>query len=314
MLVIEFKPPRLTPDWITQLTDRYVIKVRAEKVMAQDPERYEGIAIPAPANVIENLSLLIEDAMFRPEHIKKIRRENKRFATCFGDECSELLEHLGFEKEEEFWIPPKPDPDQQTPYGDSARILLDDVKHELQVLLAKESAFHFELAEHEMKAALACSEYKQTPRARTVDLTIDEHPFYSGLGAVGDFHDELLGFAYDCQIACDPKNIPYYLECLQAIAVGRDNSEDLQTKAIIEETEGRLSLNDIRQAYLRLGLNIKDTQLADDTIIGTFQARVADAPRHEAEIRKDLKIIGQDRSSERIKLVASQGQPANALC
>ena len=310
-VVIEFKPPRLNADWITQLTDRYVIKTRAEKTMAQDPERYEGIAVPAPANVIENLSLYIEDAMFHPERSKRIKRENKRFATCFGDECSELLESLGFAKEEEFWIPPKPDPDPKTPYRDPTRMLLDDVKQELQVLLAKESIFHFELAEKEMKAALACTEYKQTPRARTVDLTIDEHPFYAGLGAAGDFHDELLGFAYDCQIACDPQNIPYYLECLQTIAVGRDNSEDLQTKAIIEETEGRVSLKDIRQAYLRLGLNMRDTQLADDTIIGTFQARVADAPRHEAEMRKDLKIIGQDRSSERIQLVASQGQSTN---
>ena len=314
-LVIKFKPPRLTADWVSQLTDQYVIKIRAEKTMAQDPERYEGIAIPASVTVLENLSLYIEDAMFHPERSKRIKKENKRFATCFGDQCSDLLEYLGFVKDEEFWIPPKPEPDQKVPYSAPARILLDDVKQELQALLSRQSVSHLELAEKEMKAALACIEYKQTPRARTVDLTIDEHPFYAGLGAAGDFHDELLGFAYDCQIACDSQNIPYYLECLQAIAVGRDNSEELQTKAVIEETEGRVSLKDIRQAYLRLGLDMKDPLLADETIIGTFQARVADAPRHEAEIRKDLKIIGQDRSSERIKLVASQGQSrlANVL-
>ena len=310
-LFIELRPPRLTAHWVTRLTDRYVIKTRAEKTMALDPEKFEGIAIPSPATVIDNLGAYIKNSMYDPEHNKNIKRENKKFATCFGDSCSDLLEYLGFVKEEAFWVPPRPDPDQQTPYKDPIRILLDDVRHELQGLMLKEpsqQAPQAELAEKEMKAALACMKYKQTPRARTVDLTMDEHPFYAGLGAAGDFHDELVAFAYDCQIACDRENVPYYLECLQAIAIGRDNSEELHTKAVIEETMGKVSLKDIRQAYSSLNLSMGDPQLADETIIGTFQARISDAPKHEAEMRKDLRIIGEDRSSERIKLVASQGQ------
>lgn len=297
-------------DWVTQLTDRYVIKTRAEKAMAQDPEKFEGIATPTPSTVVDNLGAYIRNAMYDPEHSKKINKENKKFATCFGDACSELLEGLGFVKEEVFWVPPRPDPDQRTPYKNPLRIFLDDVRHELQGLMLKEPAQQapkLEFADKEMKLALACLEYKQTPRARTVDLTIDEHPFYAGLGAAGDFHDDLVAFAYDCQIACDSQNVPYYLECLQAIAVGRDDSEDLHTKAVIEETMGRVSLRDIRQAYSSFNLDVGDAQLADETIIGTFQARVSDAPKHEAEMRRDLRIIGEHRSSEKITLVASQG-------
>lgn len=303
----------MTPDWVAQLTDRYVIKTRAEKAMAHNPERYEGIAIPTPSTVIDNLRSYIKSAMYNPDHSKKIQKENKKFATCFGDSCSDLLEYLGFVKEETCWVPPRPNPDQQVPLKDPMRILLDDVGHELQGLMSKDpsqQAPHFEFAEKEMKLALACMEYKQTPRARTVDLTIDEHPFYAGLGAVGDFHDELIAFGYSCQVACDQKNVPYYLECLQAIAVGRDNSEELHTKAIIEETQGRVSLKDIRHAYMCFNLDMEDTQLADETVIGTFQARVSDAPKHEAEMRRDLRIIGDHRCSEKIKLVASQGQLA----
>ena len=307
-LVIIFKPPRLTADWITKLTDRYVISTRAERIMAQDSKTYEGMAIPSPATVIQNLSSYIGNALSHPEDGKPIRKANRRFYTSFGDQCTDLFLYLGFVDQDEFWMPPKPQSDSQLPYDDPATILLDDVKQELQTLMSKESSTtHFVLAEREIKAALACDKYRQTPRARSVDLTIDEHPFYAGLGATADFHDELLGFAYDRQVRCDPQNVPYYLECLQAIAVGRDNSEDLQTKAIIEETEGRISLKDIRQAYANLGLSMKDTELADDTIIGTFQARIADAPRHEAEMRKYLRNIGQHRSSKRIELVASQG-------
>ncbi len=275
--------------------------------MAQDPEKYEGVAIPSPATVIGNLTSYIENAMYHPEISKAIKKENKRFATCFGNQCSDIFQYLGFVEQEEALIPPKSNADSQTMYEDPAMKLLDDVKQELKVLMSKESSIFFVLAENEMKAALACASYRQTPRARTVDLTKIEHPFYAGLGAVGDFHDALLDFAYDCQKFCDPQNIPYYLECLQTIAVGRDNSEDLQTKAIIEESEGQISLKDVRQAYSSLGLNVEDKHLADDTIIGTFQARISDAPRQEVEMRKDLRIIGQHRSSRRIELIASQG-------
>jgi len=191
-------------------------------------------------------------------------------------------------------------------------ILLDDVMFELEVLMsqrpdderrAAKSNFSPEWAINGMKIALGCKEYKQSLRSRTVDLTVEEHPCYAGLGAVLDFDDSLVAFAYDCQIHCDAKNAPYYLECLQTISEGR-GSEDLQTKALIEATSGRLSLKDVRNAYKNLGV---DSSLADDTIIGTFQARVADAPRQEDAMRRDLNIIGQDRSSEKIKLVASQG-------
>lgn len=46
----------------------------------------------------------------------------------------------------------------------------------------------------------------------------------------------------------------------------------------------------------------------DDFIIGTFQARISDAPKQEAEYRRALRIIGLDRSSIRIEQVASDSK------
>ena len=51
--------------------------------------------------------------------------------------------------------------------------------------------------------------------------------YYAGLGAVGNFHDSLIQFAYERQVSCDPGNSSYYLECLDGIAEGR-KSEDLK--------------------------------------------------------------------------------------
>ena len=162
-----------------------------------------------------------------------------------------------------------------------------------------------ELANKDIRQALHCTEYAHSPKARTVDLTVDEHPCYAGLGSLADFHDDLIYFAYERQITTDFPNAPYYLECLQTIAEGRA-SESLSMKAVIEESEGRISLRDVRAAYRHFGYNSQSTGLADDTIIGSFQARLSDSPKQETALRRDLKIIGQYRRSQKIEDVASQ--------
>ena len=130
--------------------------------------------------------------------------------------------------------------------------------------------------------------------------------FYAGLGAVEDFHDDLIFFAYRRQIDCDPENAYYYLECLQGIAEGR-SSESLQTQVAIEASDGKISWRDVRAAFRDLGFEYEKSY-DDDTIIGTFNSRVADAPKQEPDMRRALKIIGQIRSSEKIQYVASQGK------
>ena len=135
--------------------------------------------------------------------------------------------------------------------------------------------------------------------------------FHAGLGATADFHDELIEFSYEQQLGVDPYNTPYYLECLQGIAQGR-RSEALDTKVAIEASKNRISLQDVKAAFKELGLDSR-ADYSDDTIIGTFQSRIADAPKQETEMRRALKIIGQNRESEKIQLVASQGKLNHAM-
>ena len=132
--------------------------------------------------------------------------------------------------------------------------------------------------------------------------------WYAGLGATADFHDELIEFSYERQVEVDSDNTPYYLDCLQGIARGR-HSEALDTKVAIEASENRISLEDVRAAFKEFGLDSR-AEYDDDTIIGTFQSRIVDAPKQEANMRRALKIIGQSRRSEKIELVASQGTPS----
>ena len=160
--------------------------------------------------------------------------------------------------------------------------------------------------------------------SRTQEKGDDEHPyvselilrswsgayhgrFYAGLGTVLDFHDSLISFAYDRQVDVDSSNGPYYLESLQGIAEGR-KSEDLQTKVAIEASNGKVSLKDVREAYKAFGFEFEQTEYDEDTIIGTFQSRIADAPRQESALRRSLTIIGQHRNSPGIQQIASNSK------
>ncbi|KAL9124680.1 MAG: hypothetical protein Q9217_006011 [Psora testacea] len=330
-LRIQFKPPRLTNDWVSLLIDNFIIKARAEKAIAKDPEKFEGYAAPTPGTVLENLARLLSAAMHYEEGRRPYQRNGRNWLLNFGEPCAGLMEYMGFTSDVRHtttivnivgtngvqggdWQWPRINPSPELPYTDPLQTLLDDVQKEVIVLMSqrpdderRSAKFDFvpELATKEVRLALGCPDYKQSPKARIVDLTVDEHPFYAGLGCVADFHDDLIYFGYERQIAIDSLNIPYYLECLQTIAEGR-TSEDLSMKAVIEESEGRISLRDVRLAYQHFGYDVQTSGLVDETIIGSFRARLSDSPRQEAELRRDLKIIGQHRRSPKIENVASQ--------
>ncbi|KAA6408891.1 MAG: hypothetical protein FRX48_07235 [Lasallia pustulata] len=300
-VTIQVRPPRLTTEWVTLLSDKDAIKERAEKAMAEDPVRFEGHAPPSPVQVLINLRLYIANAMKDPDG-RRILGNNKKWMLCLGDACADLLDPD--------WWPPRPNTTAILPYDEPLNLLLDDVESELLTLATQRpveerrtvSAMYAPIpAMQDLQRVLGSLGYKKTPASRTVDLTQEEHPFYAGLGATGDFDDELIVFAYGRQILCDPGNTPYYLECLQGIGEGR-KSEELQYRAVLEESEGKISLKDVRNSYSELGLTPK---LDDDTIIGAFNARLSDSPKQEAQLRRALKIIGQSRNSDKIQVIAS---------
>ena len=129
--------------------------------------------------------------------------------------------------------------------------------------------------------------------------------YYATLGAVLDFHDDLLIYAYDQQVATDYKHVKYYLECLQSLQAGR-GSETLQIKVDIEAANDRISFQDVKKAYRDLDIDPR-AKIDDDTIIGVFNSRVVDATKQEDEMRRALRILGVDRSSQKIQIIASQG-------
>lgn len=140
--------------------------------------------------------------------------------------------------------------------------------------------------------------------SRTINLTTDEpHPHYASIGALDTFTDSLLMWAYDRQCQCDPRNKPYYLDCMKGLADGR-HSSDLEMKYVLATSAGEYGLNEIEDAYRFFALNM-NSDLTDDVIIGNYQSRVESAPRQKEEARNCLRKIARARNSEKIEAVAN---------
>lgn len=191
------------------------------------------------------------------------------------------------------------------------RELIDDFLAELDVLLEARPASEKMIAKvsvhnrplpalKDIERSLGYFDYRR--RSRTVNLETEEHPYYLSLGVVDDFTDEFLSWAYDRQCQCDPQNKPYYLDCLEDLAKGRD-SPDLQMKVVMATSSGEYGLKAIEGAYCFFGLDPK-TKEGDEHIMGLYKSRIESAPRQKEEAKNCLLAIAKARNSEKIRTLA----------
>ena len=196
------------------------------------------------------------------------------------------------------------------------RHFIEDVVYELserisegsakdaQKLPSKSATYNPTPAMNDVYNTLGCLDYLKASRiVVNLEEQEHEHPHYAGLGAVNDFTDDLIMFAYDRQRECDSQNSPYYLECLQGIANGR-KSVELQEKSVMAISMGEHTLTEIENAYKFFTID-PDTNAGDEHVIGVYQSRIEAAPRQKEEARECLLVIGQARQSKRILSVAN---------
>lgn len=131
--------------------------------------------------------------------------------------------------------------------------------------------------------------------------------YYAGLGAVSDFADALIDFAYQRQCAVDKINAPYYLTCLTDLAKGRE-SEALQIQVTTLMSQGLPNRSEVDQAYRNIGIEpAHGYTLSDEFVINQVRSRLPDlAPLARDDLRRKLLIIGVARDSDMIKREASE--------
>lgn len=146
------------------------------------------------------------------------------------------------------------------------------------------------------------------------------------LGALRDFSDRLIGFAYDCQIGADPDNVPYYLDCLQEVATGRKSAElimktsKISSDGVVGKKVRQLLLcslssninitrQELMEAYrdITAQSELRNAQdLSDDEIVNRYKALVTDSgPERQKTLKQSLKKIGLSRNSQKISKIAS---------
>ncbi|KAE8147194.1 hypothetical protein BDV25DRAFT_160868 [Aspergillus avenaceus] len=312
--------PVLNDDWVRLLIDPELLRKRADEAFAAHPDRLEGISPPQPITVLSNLRTYTWNALHDTQHSKSISAVNKRFMVCFGNEgkpCQDLLQFLGFNfKDEGFWEPPRPNPWAERPYRDQLKIFLDDVIHELEVLMEQRPGpeqkgyqlnFNHRLAFEDILYVLGAYDYPRSSRSK--EFKMAPAPFYEDLGVLEDMSASSVIEAFNRQVSVDPARSPMYLQCLKSIGslrVGEDSA--LIDQAVqVAYAEGKYTHEDVIQAYKYFGLGHDDQQLTEDSIIGKFYAYLgATTAAQETESRRQLWRIGDSRRSERIKAAAEE--------
>lgn len=272
------------------------------------------------------LNTYLRDSLNPAKGKARVPLLNRKFLKAFGKDCDSILKSLGFtselEHEEdgsmaEVWYLPRPD-EAADPLKSTLRNTIEDALYELNSLLlafpesertrCRHQPMHPLESRQDLEKLLACDDYaKMAKRMETRSANHEEdHPYYASLGAVGDFADALVLFAFSRQVETDLASQSYYFECLQDLAVGR-NSEMLQTQVSLMASRGVTSKRDLDTAYKSFGIDPAHARvIGDDHIIGSFRARLADiSPAQADEARRQLRILGNARDSDRIRAEAA---------
>ncbi|KAH8819632.1 hypothetical protein F5884DRAFT_20818 [Xylogone sp. PMI_703] len=309
-------PPRLSNELMKLVLDPAKVDSRSRKIIASEPERFEGMDALRPLNILDYLRRYMFDALHKgPNEKKKISSRNKKFALAFADECDDLLHYLGFADSIEEGPNPDDIPERnwQLPEVDEHnRDFYEDILAELSIIISGRPEREKELSGVRISFAptpalrdieLSLGYFDYPTKSRTVDVDLIEHPYYASLGALDNFTDGLISWAYERQCESDPPNKPYYLDCLADLANGRESS-DLQERVAMAKSVGEYSLKDIEEAYRFFNLDPKTTE-GDDHIMGVFKSRVDSAPRQKDEAKANLLIIGKARKSDKIEALAN---------
>ncbi|EED17662.1 ubiquitin C-terminal hydrolase, putative [Talaromyces stipitatus ATCC 10500] len=313
---VQITSPVLNHDFLQLLTDVELVNKRADEAIAAQPERLEGIARPQPITILDNLRTYLRNSLQDPQRSKPISAINKRFVVCFGVDgkhCKDLLEFLGFSfRDEGFWDPPDPKASEDPPFQNELNIFLDNVIHELSILIEQrpvsEKKTPYALnpslrASNDFLNALEAANYAKS--TRLIEFEMPGQPCYEDLGTVEDMASDLIIEAYHRQVAVDPSRGPHYLQCLSSIAQwrGGPDRDTINEAVTIAYSRGAYTTSDIFKAYEYFDLNPNDTTLTDDVIIGRFHAYLSSTTQ-ETEARQQLWRIGDVRESERIKSAA----------
>jgi ubiquitin carboxyl-terminal hydrolase 25 len=210
---------------------------------------------------------------------------------------------------------PEPDLEDPDPFVTSTNIILDNLIHELSVLISQRPPE--ELSQHPdilspmpalqaLERTLSCQNYDKHPASRRMgsklfELAETRPGPYNTLGAPQTASDDLIVQAYREQMrGADRRTGPKYLDSLRIIGASR-SSEVINEIYVLELSKGLYDEQALWDSYRSFGLDLHDDGSYDDSyILGIFESRLQDMKKHERDLREKLRIIGCYRGSRNI--------------
>ena len=97
-LVVRFRSPILNEKVQERLFNNENLRARYDAAREEDPGR-QDLKLSDPATVTSTLASYLRDAIQTPDGQKRpIPKRNKKFMTCFGEDCANILIALGFNR------------------------------------------------------------------------------------------------------------------------------------------------------------------------------------------------------------------------
>lgn len=127
---------------------------------------------------------------------------------------------------------------------------------------------------------------------------------YHLLGVTPDLADEVLIDVYNEQILIDSHSGHIYLGALHDIARIR-NSDTLNMHVVMERSRGRFTLDDINEAYEKLGCDPKLQIRSEDYVMERFSTAMETAVDAERrmETKQSLKLIADHLESDMLRMI-----------
>ncbi|KAF2827247.1 cysteine proteinase [Ophiobolus disseminans] len=295
------KPPHISDQDVDTLMNSAQLRKRWETAKLIAGDRADMV-MARKVDGPDFLNTYLQDALNPVKGKGRIPLLNKKFLKTFGKDCDSILTRFGFytalEEEDgeinQVWYLPRPE-EPSGPLDSTLRNTIEDARYELNTLILS-------IPESERVGARHKPLYPR-PSRDYIERALACHDC---LGAVGDFSDALILFAFARQTAVDVGNRSYYYECLKDLAIGR-KSEELEMQVALAGSQGFTSRREVEDAYRQFGIQpAHAVHINDEHIIGVFRSRLADVSPSQGEVaRRQLRIIGDARNSALIRAEAS---------
>ncbi|AOW03531.1 hypothetical protein B0I72DRAFT_134627 [Yarrowia lipolytica] len=254
-LILTLRPPEFTSQ------DLLPYSPQAVRQRFKDTEHLKQSSEPSPAACLHTLFKIIDEPLNRGGN-KEIKFDNASIQQKIDQS---ILSSFHFSRDEEkgTWVPPKLY-ETQNPFTASIRAKLERKMSELYVLIRNSSN-----KERDHLSSLQIDVTPLEPEVRSVLRLQPEnrgplllpraYAQYVTLGVTENASDDILISAYERLSGSDRVLAPYYFEALREAAQQRE-SEFLIMKVMELMSLGCASLDDVRQAFIKFGLDMDEAE------------------------------------------------------